>query len=199
MKPVLVIDNYDSFVYNLVHLIRELDGCEPMVARNDKITVSEAAAFERILLSPGPGIPEEAGVMPAIVRELGPTHRILGVCLGHQCIGEIYGATLENMADVCHGKGVATTVLDRDEELFSGIPDIFLSARYHSWVVSPKLFPSCLAITASDEAGRVMALRHREHDVRGVQFHPESVLTPEGRQMMENWLRAPSTLSEGAS
>lgn len=188
MRPVLVVDNYDSFVYNLVHLVREIDGVEPVVRRNDKLTVAEAASFERILLSPGPGIPEEAGVMPAIVRDLGATHRILGVCLGHQCIGEVYGATLENMADVCHGKGVATTVIDSDEPLFAGVPTPFVSGRYHSWVVSPRAFPACLAITATDDDGRIMALKHRSFDVRGVQFHPESVLTPEGRCIVENWV-----------
>lgn len=189
MMPVLVVDNYDSFVYNLVHLFREIDGVEPVVRRNDKLTVAEAAAFERILLSPGPGIPQEAGVMPAIVRDLGATHRILGVCLGHQCIGEVYGATLENMTDVCHGKGVATSVIDADEPLFAGVPSPFLSGRYHSWVVAPRAFPECLAITATDDDGRIMALRHRTFDVRGVQFHPESVLTPEGRRIVDNWVK----------
>jgi anthranilate synthase component 2 len=188
MKPVLVIDNYDSFVYNLVHLIRDIDRREPVVVRNDKITVDEVAAFDRILLSPGPGVPAEAGVMPTVVRTLGASHRILGVCLGHQCIGEVYGATLENMSDVCHGKGVMTEVVSHDEPLFRGVPTRFISGRYHSWVVSPTGLPDSLVVTARDDQGRIMALRHREHDVRGVQFHPESVLTPDGRVMMTQWL-----------
>jgi anthranilate synthase component 2 len=188
MKPVLVIDNYDSFVYNIVHMIRAITGIDPVVKRNDAITVDEAAAFDRILLSPGPGIPEEAGVMPQIVRDLGPSKQILGVCLGHQCIGEVYGGRLTNMVEVCHGRGIATDILDSDELLFQGVPSPTVTGRYHSWMVSREGLPECLRITATDGEGRIMALRHTEFDVRGVQFHPESVLTADGTRMMQNWL-----------
>jgi anthranilate synthase component 2 len=187
-RKVLVIDNYDSFVYNLVHLIAEISAEEPTVVRNDHIDVKGAAEFDRILLSPGPGIPEEAGNMLSIIRELAPLKSIFGVCLGHQAIGESFGARLENMADVCHGKGVETTVVKPDALMFRGVSASFVSARYHSWVVSPECFPDDLIVTATDPAGRIMGIQHRVFDVHGLQFHPESVLTKEGPQMLRNWL-----------
>lgn len=188
MSRVLVIDNYDSFTFNLVHLLRELGSEDPVVLRNDKLSVEDAAAFPNIVLSPGPGIPLEAGVMPQVVRELSSSHRILGVCLGHQCIGEVFGGTLINLEKPFHGVSVETKVVDEQEQLFSRLPDRFMTGRYHSWVVASKDFPSDLQVTAVDGDGHIMALRHKQFDVRGVQFHPESILTNHGREMIENWL-----------
>ena len=185
---LLVLDNYDSFTYNLVYILREL-GHQPDVIRNDKLTVEEAGQYDKIMLSPGPGIPSEAGIMPDLVRELGPTKSILGICLGHQGIGEVYGATLENLGDVLHGVAHRALVTDPAERLFSGIPAELTVGRYHSWTVVPGSIPDVLQITAVDEHGRVMALAHRQYDVRGLQFHPESVLTENGVKMIENWLR----------
>ena len=187
---LLVLDNYDSFTYNLVHLVKTLGVTEVDVRRNDQITLGEAGAYESILLSPGPGIPLEAGIMPDVVRTYGASRKILGVCLGHQCIGEIYGGTLVNMGSPVHGKGVETKVIDKRDPLFRGLPESFITGRYHSWLVSSKGFPSCLSITAVDSKGDIMALRHTEYRVWGVQFHPESVLTQHGAELMKNWLRA---------
>lgn len=192
MRRVLVIDNYDSFTYNLVHLVRYIGGCELEVRRNDKLRVEEVEPFDKVLLSPGPGLPMEAGLMPAIVRRYAPTKSILGVCLGHQCIGEIFGATLVNMSDVVHGKGLEIRVTEPSELLFQGLPEQFTGGRYHSWLVGRDGFPECLRITAVDAKGDIMALAHRQYDVRGVQFHPESVLTECGEQMLRNWLGVPA-------
>lgn len=187
-KPVsvLVIDNYDSFVYNLVHYLEELD-CEVTVRRNNEISIEDVARFDKILLSPGPGIPDEAGLLKAIVKEYASSKSILGVCLGQQAIGEVFGGKLINLETVYHG--VATIVIKsvNDEELFNGIENEFEVGRYHSWVVDSNL-PSCLEATSYDEKGQVMSLRHRKYDVRGVQFHPESVLTPNGKLMIKNWV-----------
>ncbi len=185
---ILLLDNYDSFTFNLFQLVGELSGTMPDVFRNDKITVSEAEKYDKILLSPGPGLPSEAGIMPELVKHLAPQKSILGVCLGHQCIGEIFGAKLENMERVCHGFGVATEVTVPDELLFQNVSGNFVSGRYHSWIVSTRDFPESLEITATDPENRIMALRHRQFDVRGIQFHPESVLTPEGATIIKNWL-----------
>lgn len=185
---VLVLDNYDSFTYNLVYILREL-GYRPDVVRNDKISVEAVGQFDKILLSPGPGIPSEAGIMQDLVREYASTKPIMGVCLGHQGIGEVFGAQLENLGDVLHGVAHRATVLDRDEYLFEGLPDDMTVGRYHSWSVVRSSVPNDLQITAEDENGRVMGLRHKRYDVRGVQFHPESVLTEGGVKMMENWLK----------
>ncbi len=188
MKKILLIDNYDSFTYNLVHLILSL-GYEVDVRRNDEITLDEAAAYDKILLSPGPGIPSEAGLLLDIVKRLGATKSILGVCLGHQAIGEVYGAELVNLKEVHHG--VASQInITTDELLFGGMGNSFEAGRYHSWAVSPAGFPDCLEVTALDDSGEIMALRHKRYDVRGVQFHPESVLTPEGATIMKNWLES---------
>lgn len=184
---LLVLDNYDSFTYNLVYILREL-GYRPDVVRNDKLTVDEAGRYDKIMLSPGPGIPSEAGIMQDLVREYGPTKSILGICLGHQGIGEVYGATLENLGDVLHGVAHRTIVTDQSERLFTDIPDELTVGRYHSWTVVPGSMPADLRTTAVDEHGRVMALSHVRYDVRGVQFHPESVLTENGVQMIKNWL-----------
>jgi anthranilate synthase component II len=168
---ILVLDNYDSFTYNLVHIIKEL-GYQVDVIRNDKISVEEVAKYDKILLSPGPGIPEEAGIMHEVIRTYGATKSILGVCLGHQGIGEVYGSKLTNMPTVLHGFGLKTTIVDKECRLFKGLPETFVTGRYHSWV----------------EDGRIMGLRHKKYDVIGVQFHPESILTENGIQMMKNWL-----------
>lgn len=188
MKPILVIDNYDSFVYNLVYLLREA-GQEVLVVRNDKITLPEVAAYDRILLSPGPGVPSEAGIMPELIKQYAATKSILGVCLGQQAIGEAFGGTLENMTDVLHG--VAHTIsVENSEKLFQDLPEKLRVCRYHSWTVSPHNFPhNDLHITATDAEGRVMALAHKHFDVRGVQFHPESILTEYGKEMINNWLK----------
>ena len=185
---LLVLDNYDSFTYNLVYILREL-GYQPDVIRNDKLTVEAAGQYDKIMLSPGPGIPSEAGIMQDLVREYGPTKSILGICLGHQGIGEVYGATLENLGDVLHGVAHRATVTDPSEPLFTGVPDELTVGRYHSWTVVPNSIPDDLRITAVDESGRVMALSHVRYDVRGLQFHPESVLTENGVKMVENWLK----------
>ena len=186
MKKILLIDNYDSFTYNLVHLIRSL-GHEVEVRRNDAIAIGEVDAFDKILLSPGPGIPSEAGLLTEIVRHYAPTKSILGVCLGHQAIGEVFGATLVNLKEVHHG--VASEILvTGDDLLFKGLVSSFEAGRYHSWAVSAENFPDELEVTALDASGEIMALRHKRYDVRGVQFHPESVLTPMGPKIMQNWL-----------
>ncbi len=187
-KPILLLDNYDSFVYNIVHAVEKL-GYVVDVFRNDKITLEEVAAYDKIILSPGPGIPSEAGILCDLIREYGATKSLFGVCLGEQAIGEVYGAQLENMSDVYHGIASEVEVVEADM-LFEGIEPRFMAGRYHSWCVSPEGLPEALVVTARDcEKGRIMALRHKEYDVRGVQFHPESVLTPVGEQIIENWLK----------
>lgn len=191
-KPitVLVIDNYDSFVYNLVHYLEELD-CEVTVRRNDEISLEEISGYDKILLSPGPGIPEEAGLLKAIVKEYASSKSILGVCLGQQAIGEVFGGRLINLESVYHGVATKVTKSVIDEDLFNGLENEFEVGRYHSWVVERNL-PECLEATSHDENGQVMSLRHKEYDVKGVQFHPESVLTPDGKKMIKNWIKSPS-------
>ncbi|TCD27952.1 aminodeoxychorismate/anthranilate synthase component II [Pedobacter psychrodurus] len=186
-KAVLVIDNYDSFTYNLVHLINEV-GYEAEVWRNDKFDLADVEKYDKILLSPGPGIPEEAGLLLDVIRTYAPTKSIFGVCLGQQAIAEVFGGTLLNLGRPMHGIATPVTVVDGDEPLFWECPQTINVGRYHSWVVSKDNFPSCLKITARDHKNEIMALRHETLDVRGVQFHPESVLTEYGKQMMENWL-----------
>ena len=186
-KTVLVIDNYDSFTYNLVHLINEV-GYEAVVWRNDKFDLADVAQYDKILLSPGPGIPEEAGLLLDVIKTYAPTKSIFGVCLGQQAIAEVFGGTLLNLGRPMHGVATPVTVVDGDEPLFWECPQTINVGRYHSWVVSKENFPACLKITARDHKSEIMALRHESLDVRGVQFHPESVLTEYGKQMMENWL-----------
>ena len=185
---LLVLDNYDSFTYNLVYMLRAL-GHRPDIVRNDKISLEDVADYDKIMLSPGPGIPSEAGIMQDLVREYGPTKSILGICLGHQGIGEVYGATLENLGDVLHGVAHRATITDRSESLFADIPDELTVGRYHSWTVVPGTMPADLRTTAVDERGRVMALSHVRFDVKGLQFHPESVLTENGVTMIKNWVK----------
>lgn len=187
MEKILIFDNYDSFTYNLLHLVRELGETDVEVCRNDKITLDEIECFDKIILSPGPGIPEEAGLLLPLIRRYAPTKSILGVCLGHQAIGEAFGAVLENLKEVYHGVQTSVEIIT-DDSLFTGLPREIQVGRYHSWVVSPDGFPAELEITARDASGQIMALRHRKYDVRGIQFHPESVLTPEGHTIIRNFL-----------
>ncbi len=192
-EAVLVIDNYDSFVYNLVHYLEDLE-CEVTVKRNDQLNLEEVEQYDKILLSPGPGIPEEAGLLKAIIEKYGATKSILGVCLGQQAIGEVYGGKLGNLESVYHGVATNIDICVEDELLFKDIPKSIKVGRYHSWVVLKEL-PNVLIPTSYDELGQVMSLRHRDYDVRGVQFHPESVLTPEGKKMIENWVKSPTPTS----
>lgn len=186
-KPILVIDNYDSFTYNLVHLINEL-GYEAVVWRNDKFELEEVAAYDKILLSPGPGIPEEAGLLLNVIKTYAPSKSIMGVCLGQQAIAEVFGGHLLNLGRPMHGIATPITLVDKDDLTFKDCPEHIEVGRYHSWVVDPANVPANLKVTAIDGDGQIMALRHTEYDVCGVQFHPESVLTPSGKQMMKNWL-----------
>lgn len=186
---ILVIDNYDSFTYNLVHLLNEL-GHEAEVWRNDKFKIEEVNAFDKILLSPGPGIPSEAGLLLDVIKTYAKTKSILGVCLGQQAIAEVFGGELYNLEKPVHGTATNIVITDADELLFKGLQSGFKIGRYHSWAVKPENLPEELLVTATDEKGVMMALRHREFDVRGVQFHPESVLTENGKEMIANWLDA---------
>ena len=186
---ILVFDNYDSFTYNLVHLVNEL-GRDVEVWRNDKFELSAVDEFDQILLSPGPGIPEEAGLLLDVIKTYAPTKSIFGVCLGQQAIAEAFGGSLLNLGRPMHGIATPISVLDKEEVLFKECPSTINVGRYHSWVVSNYGLPDCLKVTATDESDEIMALRHQEFDVRGVQFHPESVLTEHGKQMMKNWLEA---------
>lgn len=188
MKKILVIDNYDSFTYNLVHYLEDLD-CEVTVKRNDKLTLDEVDAYDKIVLSPGPGIPDEAGLLKAIISEYAPTKSIFGVCLGLQAIGEVFGGKLQNLETVYHGVSTDVTVTVDNENLFKGMDNTFEVGRYHSWVVDPHL-PESLEATSFDENGQVMSLRHKTFDVKGVQYHPESVLTPNGKQILKNWVNS---------
>ncbi len=183
---VVLIDNYDSFTYNLSHLMKEL-GVEVSVVRNDQFDMADLEPYSKIVLSPGPGIPSEAGLLTDVIRTYAGRKPILGVCLGHQAIGEVFGARLENLSDVFHGVATPCHIV-ADDPLFSGLERDITVGRYHSWVVSREQLPDCLEVTAVSDEGQVMALRHRELNVRGIQFHPESVLTPEGRKMIQNFL-----------
>jgi len=185
---ILMIDNYDSFTFNIVHMLESHSGIDVVVRRNDEVTLREAKGFSKIVLSPGPGLPSEAGKMPELVRELAATKSILGICLGHQCIAEVFGAELFNLPCPVHGKATPVEVLQHKEHLFAGLPTMFEVGRYHSWVVKKDSIPDFLEVTAVDVGGEVMALRHRHLDVRGVQFHPESILTKVGRQIFDNWI-----------
>jgi len=185
---VLVIDNYDSFTYNLVHYLEDLN-CDVTVVRNDKLTLEDVKPFQKIVLSPGPGIPDEAGLLKAIIKEYAPTKSILGVCLGQQAIGEVFGGSLVNLDEVYHGVATKVSICVENESLFNGLDKNIEVGRYHSWVVDAKL-PDCLEATSFDENGQVMSLRHKEYDVKGVQYHPESVLTPDGKKILENWINS---------
>jgi anthranilate synthase component 2 len=194
LKKVLVIDNYDSFTYNLVQLAQEIVAQSIDVVRNDQLSLESVKDYQKIMLSPGPGIPEEAGLLLPIIRTYAATHSIFGVCLGHQAIGEVFGATLVNLPVVYHG--VATKIVRVESVEYSpyqndwyrGLDKELWVGRYHSWAIQNNAFPAQLTITAVDEAGAIMAIRHQHFDVQGVQFHPESILTPQGKKMLENWL-----------
>lgn len=186
-NKIVVIDNYDSFTYNLVHLLQELDQ-EYVVWRNDKFKLEDIDAFDKILLSPGPGIPEEAGLLLDVIRTYAPHKSILGICLGQQAIAEVFGGTLFNMEKPLHGVATNITVVDESEKLFRDFPKDSKIGRYHSWAVNKDTLPASLKVTAIDENGIIMALTHTEYDIRGMQFHPESVLTTNGKKLIENWL-----------
>lgn len=184
---IAIIDNYDSFTYNLYHLFREL-GAETTVYRNDKFELSQLECYDKLVLSPGPGIPSEAGLLLNVIDTYKGRKPMLGVCLGHQAIGEVFGAHLTNLSDVYHGVAIEGTQFGNDP-IFNGCSKRIVMGRYHSWVVNKEGFPDCLEITAESDEGHIMALRHRSFDIHGIQFHPESVLTPEGRTIVGNWLK----------
>ena len=183
---IVIIDNYDSFTYNLAHLVREL-GAQVTVWRNDRFNLEHLGEFDKIILSPGPGIPAEAGLLLDVIRNYAGKKPILGVCLGHQAIGEVFGAKLTNLDEVFHGVATEGTQFGNDY-LFNGLPKRITMGRYHSWVVDRAHFPDCLEVTAVSDDGQIMALKHKQHDIHGIQFHPESVLTPNGMDMLRNWL-----------
>jgi anthranilate synthase component II len=192
---ILVFDNYDSFTYNLVHLVEKIIGEKVDVFRNDQIALGDVNKYDRIILSPGPGIPSEAGMLLPLIKQYAASKPILGVCLGHQAIGEAFGGNLINLSKVYHGVSTPVHIVRRkngqpdvNADLFRGLKDGFLAGRYHSWVINPRGFPMELEVTASDAEGHIMAVRHKTYDVLGVQFHPESVLTPDGEAIMRNWL-----------
>ena len=184
---IVIIDNYDSFTYNLAHLVKEL-GAEVDVLRNDKFELEELEKYDKIILSPGPGIPEEAGLLLEVIRTYAGRKPILGVCLGEQAIGQAFGGKLTNLSEVFHGIQTNVKIKNKDY-IFSGLPTEIPVGRYHSWVVDTEEFPEELVITAISSEGQIMALKHREYDVHGIQFHPESVLTPDGKQIVGNWLK----------
>lgn len=184
---IVIIDNYDSFTYNLSHLVKEL-GAEVAVYRNDKFQLEQLQAFDKIILSPGPGIPEEAGLLLDVIRTYAGKMPILGVCLGHQAIGQVFGGQLTNLSDVYHG--VATPChITVDDYLFQGMERDIEIGRYHSWVVDTQDFSACLEVTSVSDEGYIMSLRHKEFDIRGIQYHPESVLTPDGKTIIGNWIK----------
>lgn len=185
---IAMIDNYDSFTYNLVHLVREL-GAEIIVFRNDQFELTDLDEFDKIMLSPGPGIPAEAGKLLDVIKTFAGSKPILGICLGEQAIGEVFGGTLINLSSVFHGVQTPAHII-ADDAIFRGLPRDILVGRYHSWVVDANTLPDCLEVTCVSDEGQIMALRHKEYDVRGIQFHPESVLTPLGKKMIFNWLVA---------
>ncbi|MBC7522940.1 MAG: aminodeoxychorismate/anthranilate synthase component II [Flavobacterium sp.] len=187
MKNIVLIDNYDSFTYNLVHYLEDLN-CKVTVLRNDEFELDELEKYDKILLSPGPGIPDEAGLLKAVIQRYAPTKSILGVCLGQQAIGEVFGGSLTNLEKVYHGVASKVNIVVTNESLFNDLENEIEVGRYHSWVISKDNFPSDLEITSVDKNGEIMSIRHLKYDVKGVQFHPESVLTPNGKQILENWI-----------
>ena len=188
MTKILILDNYDSFTYNLVHYVKEYPGLDVDVFRNDKIDLNDIEPYDGILLSPGPGIPSEAGLLLSVIERYSPTKRVFGVCLGQQAIGEVFGCRLINMSRVFHGVATPVNLLQPLHYLFDGLPARIEAGRYHSWIVDETGFPECLQITARDDEGQIMALSHKTFDVCAVQFHPESILTPDGKKIIFNWL-----------
>lgn len=185
---ILVFDNYDSFTYNLVHYIEEIVGEKVDVYRNDKIDIEDIEKYDKILLSPGPGVPHEAGILIDLIKKYGSSKSIMGVCLGHQAIAEAYGGQIANLPTVFHGIATPIDIIDKGEILFKDMPSKINVGRYHSWAVEDEGLPNCFEVTSRDDEGKIMGIRHKEHDVRGVQFHPESILTEHGKEMMKNWL-----------
>lgn len=190
MKKILVLDNYDSFTYNLVHYIEANENFEVDVFRNDEISLKEVDKYDTIVLSPGPGLPKDAGILKELIKTYAPTKKILGVCLGMQAIGEVFGGTLQNLNEVYHGVATPITVKNQENLLFKNLPENFKIGRYHSWVISNDNFPEEIEITAVEENNQVMAIKHKEYDLYGVQFHPESILTEYGKEMINNFLSA---------
>jgi anthranilate synthase component 2 len=186
---ILVFDNYDSFTYNLVHLVEKILPVKVDVYRNDQLPLEKIKEYDKIILSPGPGVPSEAGLLLPLIREYAATKSILGVCLGHQAIGEAFGGQLINLSKVYHGISTNCIIRNGSSALFSGLPSNFEVGRYHSWIISKDNFPDELEITAEDDSGYIMALQHKKYDIQGVQFHPESVLTPQGEAILKNWLK----------
>lgn len=194
---IVIIDNYDSFTYNLAHLVKEL-GAKVTVLRNDQFSLNDLEPFDKIILSPGPGIPSEAGLLLDVIRHYAGRKPILGVCLGHQAIGEVFGAQLENLSEVFHGVATPCQISGNSvsgesgfvsiDPIFKGLPSTITVGRYHSWVVSKEDFPACLEVTATSPEGQIMALRHRQYNIHGIQFHPESVLTPDGKSIIKNYI-----------
>jgi anthranilate synthase component II len=190
---IAVIDNYDSFTYNLVHAIKKISGLQVDVFRNDEADLGLLEEYDKIVLSPGPGLPSESGLLLEVIKKFAPVKSLLGVCLGHQAIGEYFGGRLVNMERVIHGMATPVRLTGCKTSIFAGLPDEFEAGRYHSWIVERDSLPGCLEITSFDEEGRIMSMKHKEYDVEGLQFHPESVLTPLGEKIIENWLnRDPS-------
>ena len=185
---ILVLDNYDSFTYNLVQYIQEILGRKIDVIRNDKIAIEAVDEYDIIFLSPGPGVPSQAGIMPALIKRYAGKKYIMGICLGHQAIGEAFGAQLENLSTVYHGIETPIKTLGRNNPIMEGIPEVFQAGRYHSWVIEKNSLPAELELTAIDAKGEIMGIQHREHPIFGLQFHPESIMTPEGKKMLENFL-----------
>ncbi|SFH88760.1 anthranilate synthase component II [Halpernia frigidisoli] len=186
---ILVLDNYDSFTYNLVQMIEEIVGEKIDVFRNDEISLEDVNQYDKIILSPGPGIPEESGILLDLIKTYAPTKSIFGVCLGLQAIGEAFGGKLINLSEIYHGVATDVKILNKNTEIFKNFPETFEAGRYHSWAVSPEYFPEELEITAVDKDQMIMALQHKTYDVQAVQFHPESILTPKGREILENFLK----------
>jgi len=190
MSKILVFDNYDSFTYNLVHMIEKLLHQKIDVCKNDEYEIEMFEHYDKIVLSPGPGIPTEAGLLKTLIEVYAPSKSILGICLGHQAIGEVFGASLKNINEVFHGVSTPTQILDANEPLFSGLNSVEMVGRYHSWVIENQNLPDCLKITAVDNNNLIMGIRHKTYDIQGVQFHPESILTPCGEKLISNWLFA---------
>ncbi len=187
MKNIVVIDNYDSFTYNLVHYLEDLN-CKVSVMRNDEFELEELEKFGKILLSPGPGLPSDAGLLKQVIQKYAPSKSILGICLGQQAIGEVFGGSLINLEKVYHGVASKVQIIVKNEPLFNDLENEIEVGRYHSWVISKENFPDDLEITSTDENGEIMSIRHKIYDVKGVQYHPESILTPKGKKILENWV-----------
>lgn len=188
MEKIIVLDNYDSFTYNLVHYIESNPNYEVDVFRNDEIHIDAIDNYNTIILSPGPGLPEEAGVLKAVIERYAPTKKILGVCLGMQAIGEVFGGTLENLSNVFHGVATPITITLASDLLYKNLPENIEVGRYHSWVISNNNFPNKLIVTSKDDNNQIMSIKHQDYNVYGVQYHPESILTTHGKEIISNFL-----------